>query len=276
MEPSRSNLPLYRRIVRKNKALADLHVDLIDAYAFAEAIMYDSNQRGFVLNDYLHFCYAKSARSLQAVVVLINENFREDAFVLLRTVYENYLHFWYVLRNPSSLDSFVTAKIGRSIRELHHPKSGPGKHLKVIDPQTGEELAYGRSMGELAKNGSPRITSTFHELAFEYLCEFTHNHFMSFGGYLELDNPAKFTAVRSQKDLEVVMYSLLFSTLWLESFPMFEESDFDDRARIRRQISSARKVLLDVEEELSAEGKYAELMTEVKGITNFLGQRITL
>lgn len=274
--PSKSNLHLYRKLVRKNKALAGLHVDLVDAYSFAEAIMYGSSQSGFVLNDYLHFCYAKSARSFQAVVLLINGNFREDAFVLLRTIYENYLHFWYVFRAPLSLDSFVAAKIGRSTRKLHHPKSGPGKHLKVIDPNTGEELAYGRSMSELAKNGSPRITHKFHELAFEYLCEYTHNHFMSFGDYLELDNPSKFTAVQSQKDLEVAMYSLLLSTLWLESFPMFEESDPDDLRRIRRHISSARKVLLEVEGELSAAGKYAELMAEVTGITNSLGKRIAL
>lgn len=274
--PPRSNLPLYRKIVRQNKALADLHVELVDAYSFAEAIMYDSFQSGFVLNDYLHFCYAKSARSFQAVVVLINGNFREDAFVVLRTIYENYLHFWYVFRNPSSLDSFVKAKIGCSVRELHHPKSGPGKHLRVVDPSTGKELAYGRSMSELAKNGSPRITNKFHELVFEYLCEFTHNHFMSFGGYLELDNPAKITARSSQKDLEIAMYALLLNTLWLESFPVFEESDPDDLTRIRLHIGSAKKVLLEIEGELSAEAKYAELLAEVQSITNSLGERITL
>lgn len=274
--PSGSNLPLYRNILRKHKALADLHVELVDAYSFAEAIMYDSFQSGFVLNDYLHFCYAKSARSFQAVALLINANFREDAFVLLRTIYENYLHFWYVFRDPSSLDSFVKAKIGRSVRELHHPKSGPGKHLIVVDPNTGEELAYGRSMSELARNGSPRITKKFHELVFEYLCEFTHNHFMSFGGYLELGNPAKFTARPFQKDLEVAMYALLLSTLWLESFPVFEESESDDLRRIRRQISSARKVLLEVEEGLSAEGKYEDLLKEIQNVTTALGGKIAL
>jgi len=269
-------LPLYRRLARKVGSHAALHVDLVDGYSFAEAVMYDSFQAGFIRNDYLHFCYAKSARSFEAVALLIGHNFREDAFVLLRTIYENYLHFWYVLRNPDSLNSFVKAKIGRSVRELDHPSSGPTRHLRVIDKKTGEELLFGRGMTELAKNGSPRVTRQFHELAFEYLCEFTHNHFISFGGYLDPVNPAKITARRKQRDLEVLMYALLLSTMWLESFPIFEDSDPSDLRRVRRQISSAKQLLLEVESVLSTEGKYKDLMTEIAGVTQSLGTRIVL
>lgn len=273
---SLTNLPLYRKAVRKNRSLANLHVEIVDAYSFAEAIKYDSFESDLVLNDYLHFCYTKSARSFQAVMFLIDGSFREDAFVLLRTIYENYLHFWYVLRNPLSLDSFVAAKIGRSTRILHRPMSGPNKHLRVIYPETGDELAYGRSMSELAKNGSPRITNKFHELTYEYLCEFTHNDFISLGGYLELNNPSKFTATSFEKNLDVIMYALLLSTLWLESFPMFEESIPNDLRRIRRHILSAKKVLTEIKGRLSGEGKYGELMAEIEGITNSLGNRIAL
>lgn len=153
-------------MLRKLATHAALHIELVDAYSFAEAIMYDSSQHSHILNDYLHFCYAKSARSFSATLRLIKCNFREDAFILLRTIYENYLHFWYVLQAPHTLDSFVKAKIGRSTRELEHPKSGTGRHLKVIDRETRELHDYGRSISELAKNGSPRITHEFHELFF--------------------------------------------------------------------------------------------------------------
>ena len=238
--------------------------------------MYDSNDDGFVRNDYLHFCYAKSTRTLEAVALLIKNGFREDPFVLLRAIYENYLHFWYVLRNPDSLDSFVMAKIGRSTRELNHPKNGPERHLKVIDKTTGEKFDYGRSMSELARNGSPRISSVLHELLYEYLCEFSHNHFMAFGGYLKPTNKAKITARRYGKDLEVVTYALLLSTMWLESFSLIEETETSDPERIRHQIKTGRKLLLEVEKTLKSEGKYKTLQSEIRCVTEKLGEKASL
>jgi hypothetical protein len=160
-----SLIPLYNQMLRKLAAHTALHVELVGAYSFAEAVMYDSSQPGFILNDYLHFCYTKSARSFEASLQLIKSNFREDAFILLRTVYENYLHFWYVLKSPQTLNSFVKAKIGRSVRELEHPKSGSGRHLKVFDKETQKQYAYGRSISELAKKWQPtnigRVPRTF-------------------------------------------------------------------------------------------------------------------
>lgn len=99
---------------------------------------------------------------------------------------------------------------------------------------------------------------------------------MSFGGYLAPINPAKFAALRCEKDIEVTMYVLLMSTMWLESFSMFEETDTLDSQRIRRQISSAKELLTKVESELSASGKYEELLAEIKVITSKLGSRIVL
>jgi hypothetical protein len=72
------------------------------------------------------------------------------------------------------------------------------------------------------------------------------------------------------------MYALLMSTMWLESFPMFEDTDTSDSRRIRRQISTAKELLIKVESELSAEGKYEKLMAEIKVVTSQLGSRIAL
>ncbi|MBW4484666.1 MAG: hypothetical protein KME14_19195 [Tildeniella torsiva UHER 1998/13D] len=250
-----------------------MHVDLVDEYSFAEAHLYNSSQDSFVINDYLHFCYARSARSFEAVALLAKQNFREDVFVVLRSIYENYLSFWYVFENPDTLDAFVKAKILRSSRRFEHPNSGPSRHLRIIDPNTGVQMLYGRSMSELARHGSQRITKKFHDLMFEYLCEFTHNHFMAFGGYVEPENYAKITARRTQKDLESLMYALLFSSLWLESFPEFEDVDYRDMRRIRHQIKTSRSLLLEVGDKLRAEGKYEALLREVKLVTGVLGSK---
>jgi hypothetical protein len=274
--PDRSLMRLHSRLVRKVVAQAYLHLNLVDDYSYAEALLHNSFQRAFVINDYLHFCYAKSARSLEAIGILVEQAFREDAFVLLRTVYENYLHFWFVLRNPQTIDSFVTAKIGRSIREFEHPKTGPQRHLRVLNPESGKEYLYGRSMTELARNGSPRISKDLHELLYEYLCEFTHNHFMSSGGYRELHNEAKITARRKGKNLEVAMYAVLLSSMWMESFLYLERPIASDMRRVRYQIKSGREILLEVQAVLKSEGKYVRLMSEVRHLTSSLGSKITL
>ncbi len=103
--PSDSFLSLYRRLLRMFKSHSALHVQLVDAYSLAEAIMFGSAQLDFIKNDYLHFCYAKSARSFEAEAVLIGSNFRDDSFILLRTVYENYFIFGasYEIQGPWAL-----------------------------------------------------------------------------------------------------------------------------------------------------------------------------
>jgi hypothetical protein len=239
-------------------------------------ILYDRFDSEFVLNDYLHFCFAKSGRSLEAVAALFHEAFREDSFSLLRTVYENYLHFWYVVRHPETLNSFINAKLGKSTRKLHHPKSGAARHLKVVDPNTGQIHDYGRPMSVLAKDGSPRITGQFHELVYEYLCEFTHNHFMAFGGYLDPRIPAKITSHRHGKDVEVVAYALLLSTLWLESFQMIESPEEHHRRRIRYNMRSSACALKDTLGILSSEGKYRTLQIELLSVIGTLGTSIAL
>ena len=269
-------LKLHKRIVKKLSSQLFLHMQLVDSYSFAEAVMYDSYDAEFVLNDYLHFCYAKSTKTGAAIELLVHANFREDAFILLRANYENYLSFWYVLRNPESIDSFVTAKVGKSNRRFAHPKKGPSRHLKVIDTISGEEYLYGRSMSKLARNSSPRVSIDFHELFYEYLCEFTHTHFMAFGDYLDPRNLSKITARNYGVNLEVVTYSLLLSTMWLESFMIFEEVDPMDARRIRSGVKSGRDLLLEIETVLHSEGKLEMLLSEIRKMTESLGGKIVL
>lgn len=267
---------LHSRLVRRLETQTRLHLELVDHYSYAQALLLGSFEPELVVNDYLHFCYAKGSRSLEAVSLLVEKGFREDAFVLLRTIYENYLHLWYVLRNPLTIDSFVAAKIGRSIRKFEHPKTGPQRHLKVFDPQSGEEYQYGRPMAELARKGSGRVSPALHELLYEYLCEFTHNHFMASGGYREMHDKTKITARREGKDLEVAMYSVLLSSMFMESFPFLEKPWPDHARRIRNQVRQGKEILSEVQSMLQCDGKYISLMSEIKALTVSLGSKIAL
>ncbi len=61
-----------------------------------------------------------------------------------------------------------------------------------------------------------------------------------------------------------------------ESFPVFEECDPSDLRRIKRQILASRKLLLEVEQVMSAEKNFEKLLVAIKDITHNLGTRINL
>lgn len=262
-------LKVIGSLTRRLGQQVQYHATLVDSYAFAEAILYDSFQTGFVVNDYLHFCHTKSARSLAAANTLVEGHFHEDATVLLRGVYENYIHFQYVLQHPMSVHDFVSSKIGLSSRRhAYAPTKRGGKNpSRVVDTVTGEEHRYGRGLSEMVRAVTGPLTISLHELMYEYLSEHAHNHFMSFGSYLDPQNKACFSSDPRGVDLQVAIYALLLSSLWLKCYPSFEEIDESDTRAIKAELRKAQAALNSGLRELIAEDKYVELKAGLQALT---------
>jgi hypothetical protein len=100
--------------------LEDWVVRLIYLYALllrkAEEDFKDSLDltRSLNLKSYVLFCITKNLKSLKASRALTAHNFTEDAFSLLRSMYENYLQITTAVFNPNQILNELKAKIGLS------------------------------------------------------------------------------------------------------------------------------------------------------------------
>jgi hypothetical protein len=64
------------------------------------------------LNSYVLFCLTKNLKSLKATRALTTHNFNEDAFSIIRSMYENYLQITTAAHNPTQLLKELRVKIG--------------------------------------------------------------------------------------------------------------------------------------------------------------------
>jgi len=72
---------------------------LIDKYGIVQGIKKNGDINGDdAFSDFFLFCITKSFKSFCAVNALIDNCFFQDALILLRTIYENYLILSYLIR----------------------------------------------------------------------------------------------------------------------------------------------------------------------------------
>lgn len=158
---------------------------LVDEYGIAEVILWKSSQH--VANDFLYFCVTRSCKTLMAVKTLILRGLPEDALILTRSLYENYVNIVYVLNNPEDIDHVARRKLGVSIGHYRFAQTPKGKidRRTVVDPESGEHLPFGLSLEKLA-GGSRHIEDhDVHGLLYSYLSEYTHPNLVALGSYLK-------------------------------------------------------------------------------------------
>src|SRR5262245_10464885 len=99
---------------------------IVDAYARAQAIEHNDYRDDYVTNDFIYYCVTKSTKTLLAINALIALGLGEDAQILLRSAYENYLAISYLRANPHRLDDLVEMKIAVSGGHVEHPLTSKG------------------------------------------------------------------------------------------------------------------------------------------------------
>ena len=72
----------------------------------------DNNLQKNIYHDYIYYCFTKSCRSLISSVVLAKKCLNEDCLIILRTVYENYLHMSHTLNEPEKIQEYVVQTVG--------------------------------------------------------------------------------------------------------------------------------------------------------------------
>ena len=157
----------------------------------------------------------------------MDQRFEEDALVLLRSIYENYLSSAYAIESPAALEYFIYNRIGLGVGVLEHPLTPKGKRdtRKVRNKNTDEISSVTLSIADLAKGTGVPEDQEFFTAFYNYLCQHTHANMISSGSYRTDDN-CNYTYCCHDAPLQGRYYTTMVIALYgqcLLKFPHFPE-----------------------------------------------------
>lgn len=217
---------------------------VIDRYAFAKAIAATDFDETNVTNDFFYYCVTKSAKTLIAINRLIEEHLGEDAQILLRASYENYLAISFLAANPDRLDDLVAKKVGVHTGYLQHPVSPSGRinYRKVIDPDSGEHLPFDLSIAEMVSLGKYSEDREVHWPLYGFLSEHCHPHMMASGNYRDKTNLRNSYENKGQV-LSAVVYATYIYLLLLYEVRCFEPLKRPESGQVAKLIRSGAAII---------------------------------
>lgn len=213
---------LYRRLGGWLDSSSSFLMDLVDQDAKPLALIRRDNSIHLLVNDFVYFCVAKSCKSLKAIILLIENELPEDAIIILRSLYENYLSMAYVIQNPASVEHFIYKRIGLSRGHLQHPITSKGKRnpRKLYNPKTGETLPFGLSISELARGTSNAIDIELYQEVYSYFCEHVHANMVASGNYRR-EPEMTYSYNEPENCLQARFYAALVIAVFLQELSLF-------------------------------------------------------
>lgn len=206
------------------KRAATTLCSIIDRYAIAMAIAKDDYRDDYVTNDFFYYCLTKSTKTLVGINALIEKGLGEDAQILIRSAYENYLAISFLLANLNRLDDLVEKKIGVNDGYFKHPLNTKGKkdRRKIIDPRSGEVLQFDVSIAEMASSGRHPEDREMHWPFYGYLSEHCHPHMMASGNYRD-DTEIRYSYKNNSQSIQAKIYATYVFLLLLAETKYFEK-----------------------------------------------------
>ncbi|WP_145318615.1 SEC-C domain-containing protein [Paenibacillus xylanexedens] len=153
---------------------------------------FDENyERRFTEKEYILFCVTKTFKTMKSIVANTKKGYIEDSFVLLRTIYENYINLLYISNNPSALENLIAIQIGikSGTHEYGINKKGQIDKRKIIDNKTGKEYLGHISNYAMVNSSKYSIDVEIFDRLYEFLSSFTHpdlkiaSHYMNDDGF---------------------------------------------------------------------------------------------
>lgn len=197
--------------------------------------------------DVAFFCFTKSIRlneSIQSILKICNY---EDAFILLRSVYENYIYIAYLRKdNDRVLDSIF--KIGLNHGIFVHPITKKGKQdkSKILDTRDNNIYQYGIGIYEKAQQTCYTSDKLIHNLVYKFLSEHCHVNMLTSGNYR--DEKTHRYKVRNNNHEQLTYLFFLktyFYTIILDEIRFYiKESSNNDNLRIAKVVDRNKRHLI--------------------------------
>jgi hypothetical protein len=168
--------------------------------------------------QYQALCITRTHRSLRSIRVLLNERMSDDAFMLARSIYENYLHLIYVSRYPDKVADLVDAPLGirAGTHAFKRKKDGSEDKRIIIEMQTGREYAGHISAYKMAESSHIPEDVRFFDFFYRRSSEFLHPSVFSLDSYLSEHG---LSAVKSYMYEEGVVFSACISAMVADQIP---------------------------------------------------------
>jgi hypothetical protein len=178
----------YFDLLSCSKDKAEFFIYLVDKFGQAKVLRSGTENEEHLRNtyhDYIYYCFTKSTRSIFAAIELAKKNFSEDSLIILRTVYESYLHIAHTLYNPNKVYEYVFHTVGLSTGKYVFKKrqNGTLNYKRILDSSTQKEFDYGTSTGTMAKYSFNSCDTAVHKDIYHYLSEHTHPNMLASGNY---------------------------------------------------------------------------------------------
>jgi len=160
------------------------------------------------LKSYCYFILAKNLKSIKSIEILINNNLGEDAVILLRSVYENYLQILMAIYAPEQLQDELDAKMGLANQQYERKK---GNFNILINKLTKKEVRILTGIKRATLNPDTKMEDeTIYVYLYDFLSSFTHPDIASINQYVGNDG---FTHLERNLIIESKLYLCLINTL---------------------------------------------------------------
>lgn len=275
------NDTVYKDTLKFVKDVVDFFNYLVEQYGEVKIVKYGSDikeRKNYKYHDFIYFCFSKSVRSLYASIDLAEKCFREDCLIILRTVYENYLHISHVLKNPEMIQEYVEQTVGldAGIYKYKIDKNGRKNYKIIINVNTLREYKYSTNNGTRARFSINKLDFKIHQSIYKYLSEHIHPNMMGSGNYRSKDH-IHYLAEPQYIYLEVPFllvyicyilseamyyYHTEYSEINGETLSMLELTEYNSiMDRLRNQIFELLKIC-ELEQELKK-----EIISRIKNVS---------
>ncbi|HET6226098.1 MAG TPA: DUF5677 domain-containing protein [Bacteroidia bacterium] len=176
---------------------------------------------GINIRSYLLFCLTKTIKTFKAAKILLEHKFPEDATILLRSMYENYLQFSYANNQPENFLNELKFKSGLHLKTHKRYKS------KIISLEDHSEITLknNREKASLNKIFQNEDSNLYYYL-YDNFSAFTHPDTRSAFSYVA-------EGVYTHHDTTPISVAVLFMSLIniMTLFEIYKSNLFDDGAK---------------------------------------------
>ncbi|MDD1504260.1 DUF5677 domain-containing protein [Lysinibacillus sp. CNPSo 3705] len=171
--------------------------------------------------DHEYLAFTKSAKTLISIRNLLDLGNGEDVYVLVRSIFENYLAARFINENVHTISDLPLLE--EYIQNRIKISSGyySVKHSKVLDEQ-GKQVAKTRSI----RSQRLELDKLYYDMFYGYISRFAHLDFSNLDYYL--DDDQGFTINKESDEVLTRLFTVFVYTKLFETIVTIENEDFYD------------------------------------------------
>jgi hypothetical protein len=195
--------------------------------------------------EYINFCITKTIKTLRGIRILLDNFMSDEALILCRSIYENFLHIAFIKKNPEKIDDLVKAKIGLRTGTHEYKKTNTGRLDKriIVEKETSKEYESHISAYRMAESSRCHLDVELFNDLYRGLSEFTHPSIFSIDSYV---SEKGFDHLKSTTYERSFFYSIFLSALILSEVKTLDNIQNQLINDIQTFLNRIRSKLLQV------------------------------